>query len=299
MRFAIHGDEAIVDHRFTKVQEAFGRIEGATVIGAKVAGGEVHTIENPAERVQAGVPNLELVQMGKWYGGEAGGHIGFSPAAPLTAGDAIRLRDLLRGALAEHGLDYSAALIPTGPRSFINVVLVVFDTSDEEQTRSAFAVSKDARPEGGGARYGEYRAHIDFMDLCAQAYDFNDYAGRRLAETIKDALDPNGILMPGKQGIWPKRDAGGVVPIRRAGIARPLRPPRPLRARARLAGANTEDDAMSVLTVAGRQPDERQRRRRRSPTRSAMSGCVMPRTRCACVTSSRPIAISRISCGVS
>jgi 4-cresol dehydrogenase (hydroxylating) len=209
MRFAIHGDEAIVDHRFAKVQEAFARIEGATVLGSKVAGTDVHTIENPAERVQAGVPNLELVQMGKWYGGEAGGHIGFSPAAPLTSEDAVRLRDLLRPALAEHGLDYSAALIPTGPRSFINVVLVVFDTSDEEQTRSAFAVSKELVPKAAALGYGEYRAHIDFMDLCSQAYDFNDYAGRRLAETIKDALDPNGILMPGKQGIWPKRLRGG------------------------------------------------------------------------------------------
>jgi 4-cresol dehydrogenase (hydroxylating) len=26
----------------------------------------------------------------------------------------------------------------------------------------------------------------------------------RLTETIKDALDPNGILSPGKQGIWPR-----------------------------------------------------------------------------------------------
>jgi hypothetical protein len=26
-----------------------------------------------------------------------------------------------------------------------------------------------------------------------------------VAETIKDALDANGILMPGKQGIWPRR----------------------------------------------------------------------------------------------
>jgi 4-cresol dehydrogenase (hydroxylating) len=27
----------------------------------------------------------------------------------------------------------------------------------------------------------------------------------RLHETIKDAVDPHGILSPGKSGIWPKR----------------------------------------------------------------------------------------------
>ena len=64
MRFAIHGDEAIVDHKFAKVQEAFGRIEGAPSSARRSPGSQVHTIENPAERVQAGVPNLELVQMG-------------------------------------------------------------------------------------------------------------------------------------------------------------------------------------------------------------------------------------------
>ena len=42
------------------------------------------------------------------------------------------------------------------------------------------------------------------MDLVARQFDFNDHALLRLQETIKDALDPNGILAPGKSGIWPE-----------------------------------------------------------------------------------------------
>ena len=43
------------------------------------------------------------------------------------------------------------------------------------------------------------------MDLAAAQYDFNDHALMRLSGTIKTALDPNGILSPGKQGIWPAK----------------------------------------------------------------------------------------------
>jgi hypothetical protein len=43
------------------------------------------------------------------------------------------------------------------------------------------------------------------MDEVASTFDFNEGALMRLNETLKRAIDPNGILAPGKQGIWPKR----------------------------------------------------------------------------------------------
>jgi 4-cresol dehydrogenase (hydroxylating) len=204
MRFALYGDEAVVDHRFAKIKAAFERIPGAEVWGTKCAPADIPNLEHPVERVQGGVPSLDLNQMTAWYGGEEGGHIGFSPVAPLTGRDATALRDLLRGMVQEAGLDYIAALIPINARSFVHVTLIIFDTKDEAQARAAYDVAKRLVRDAAKLGYGEYRAHLDFMDLAQEQYSFGDHAYRRFCETIKDALDPNGILSPGKQGIWPR-----------------------------------------------------------------------------------------------
>jgi 4-cresol dehydrogenase (hydroxylating) len=42
------------------------------------------------------------------------------------------------------------------------------------------------------------------MDTAASAYSFNNHALLRFHETLKDAVDPNGILSAGRYGIWPR-----------------------------------------------------------------------------------------------
>jgi 4-cresol dehydrogenase (hydroxylating) len=54
------------------------------------------------------------------------------------------------------------------------------------------------------AGYGDYRAPPLLQDDVADQYAFNNHALRRFNETMKDAIDPNGILSPGRGGIWPK-----------------------------------------------------------------------------------------------
>jgi 4-cresol dehydrogenase (hydroxylating) flavoprotein subunit len=211
MRFAIYGHEEIVDAKFKRVQEAFGRIEGAEVWGKKYSPDEYDTIEHPAEKVEIGIPNLDINTMTGWYGGEEGGHVAFSPAAPMTGTSAVEVCGLLRDRIEKKAnLDYLAALLPINARCFIHITMVIFDTKNERQVRGAYDASKLLVREAGELGYGEYRAHLDFMDLAADQYSFENHSYKRFTETIKDALDPNGILMPGRHGIWPKamREAG-------------------------------------------------------------------------------------------
>jgi 4-cresol dehydrogenase (hydroxylating) flavoprotein subunit len=211
MRFALYGDEAVVAHRYEKIRKAFEKaIPGCDLRGQTYTPDQFATIENPSERVQAGVPNLDLNAMTAWYGGEEGGHIGFSPIAPLTGVDAAKVRDLMRGMVEAAGLDYIAAIIPLTSRSLTHVTMIIFDTKNQEQVAAAYDVARRLVEEAGKLGYGEYRAHLDFMDVAADQYGFNDHAYRRFNETIKDALDPNGILSPGKQSIWPKRFREGL-----------------------------------------------------------------------------------------
>ncbi|MGH7075353.1 MAG: FAD-binding oxidoreductase [Stellaceae bacterium] len=202
-RFALYGREAIVDLQFKMVEEAFAKVPGARVFGRKYEGARMAETVPSQDRVQAGIPGLDILEMVKWYGAEEGGHLDFSPVARLTGPDVMAQSRLVRRVVEEFGFDYMAGFIAM-PRSVLQICLLCFDKKDPAQVDHAFAACKALVRECGKAGFGEYRAHLEVMDLVAEQYGFNGHALRRFNERLKDALDPDGILSPGKQGIWPK-----------------------------------------------------------------------------------------------
>jgi 4-cresol dehydrogenase (hydroxylating) flavoprotein subunit len=156
----------------------------------------------PMELSGAGVPSVLALQMINWHGGR-GGHLGFSPVLPQDGALALKQFRNTRARYEEFGQDYFGTFY-LGDRHMTNVNMMAFDRDDADMTgkaRALFAaLIKDAAADG----YAEYRTHLSYMDDVAGTFNFNNHALRAFNERVKDAIDPNGILAPGKSGIWPK-----------------------------------------------------------------------------------------------
>jgi 4-cresol dehydrogenase (hydroxylating) len=156
----------------------------------------------PIERSGAGVPSTLSLQIVNWRGGR-GGHVGFSPVMPPDGKLALAQFHKMKKRFDQFGFDYYSSFT-IGERHINNINLIIYDRDDKAMTQAARDLFNTMVADAAKDGYGEYRTHLSFMQPVADSYDFNNHAMRRLNETLKDVLDPNGILAPGKNGIWPK-----------------------------------------------------------------------------------------------
>ena len=174
-----------------------------------------------------GIPSIDELTWVDWK--PNGSHIAFSPIAPVTgrmraaAGsrscrsrlllmwhpwalgdDAAAQFEMTQRLCDKYGLDLIADFI-IGMREMHHIVEIVFDREDAEMRRKVHLCLKEMIDEGAAKGWGEYRTHLAIMDQVAGTYSFNNNINMRMNETIKDAMDPKGILTPGKNGVWPKK----------------------------------------------------------------------------------------------
>lgn len=197
--FALYGTEVKVNDSWKRIQKAVQAIPGIELHSRAYRPGD--EILHPRDQSQAGIPSLNEFGLVNWRG--SGGHIDLSPVGPMTGEHARTINELVRNEIHNFGFDHLCGFYCEA-RVFRFVNTLVFRKNDAEEMRKVrelFAVLVDKLAEKG---YGEYRTHIAYMEQVARTFDYNDHAMLKFQEAIKDAIDPQGIIAPGKSGIWPK-----------------------------------------------------------------------------------------------
>lgn len=208
-----YGPAKALQAQWEYAKEQFGRIPGATFVdGPLVKLPLTEEQKKTAHLVEFGIPNLTIFAMGarnENTPNPTNGHQWFSPIIPRSGEAVFEANKVFSQAGKDHGLPVPPFSIPFcfWERSFVFLFgfPVTHDVEKNKKTRAAFVQLVKIAAEHG---WGEYRTAPAYQDLIMSTYSYNNNALLRFHERLKDAIDPNGILSPGRYGIWPRHLRG-------------------------------------------------------------------------------------------
>lgn len=201
-RFALYGSRGLVDAGLASARTRLGAVAGVELDATIVAGDDLAGLVNHDQRVQRGIAADQLGDPARLPFGTNFAHLDFSPVVPQVGTALVAAERLMAAHYTACQLSFSGGILLRG-RSAIIISTTFFDASDEAMTASVYR-SYDQLVEIFAAHGAlPYRTNLDGMDVIAGHLAFGDNALPRFLSTLKDAVDPGGIIQPGKSGIWP------------------------------------------------------------------------------------------------
>jgi 4-cresol dehydrogenase (hydroxylating) flavoprotein subunit len=190
---ALYGAPQQIDVNWGIVKGAF-EAAGGTIVTEEEAG------DNPVFRYRAdlmkGKPNLQEFGLYNWRGG--GGSTWFAPVSQAKGSETGKQMVMAKRILDKYGFDYVGEFI-VGWRDMHHIIDLLFDRTDPEEMTKANDCYLELLKAFSDEGYGTYRTSTAHMDEVAEVYG---PVQKEINRKIKNALDPNGIIAPGKSGIY-------------------------------------------------------------------------------------------------
>lgn len=173
----------------------------------QAVGGEPITEENAsggASVVLDFIKNLMTNQMSLedfgLFNYRGGGIAWYAPVVPTRGSDALKCATICKSVLEEFGFDYIGGfMMGYSGRHCDAAIALTFDRNNPEEMKRAYECSDKLISITAEAGYALYRASTAFMKKTAEVYGPEQ---SHINRQIKRALDPKGILSPGKSGIY-------------------------------------------------------------------------------------------------
>ncbi|KAJ1329849.1 4-cresol dehydrogenase (hydroxylating) flavoprotein subunit [Microdochium nivale] len=214
-RFGLYGPKRVVQAHFDEAKEMLcqtvpqGELTGHLFAGEKGALLDAASVPLEHGNVLACVPSLISLPLMSWPVTNDKGKPAHGDYAPIIPAQGKRVLDWVRvskPAYEAAGLELMTDFF-MHEKHIILTSMYTYDQQDPVQRHNVhqlyYALHEEAKAKG----YGMFRGNIQHMDEIASLNDFNNHAYMRLIQKIKNAVDPNGVLSPGKQGIWPQKYA--------------------------------------------------------------------------------------------
>ena len=182
------------------IQEAFGQIPGAKFFTNEDRPRPSDAARTSCTTATRSTPASRLDELKLLDFVPNGGHIAFSPG--LRAGRRGRPAavEMVRSRADEYVKDYAAQFI-IGLREMHHICLFLYDTRrtpSRDDTLRALQATGRARPPRPAT--ASTAPTTPSWTTSWRTFNWGDGALLKFHETIKDALDPNGIIAPGKSG---------------------------------------------------------------------------------------------------
>ncbi|KAJ5654895.1 hypothetical protein N7490_001898 [Penicillium lividum] len=200
--FSLYGSVEMLPALLKTIQRAFSTIPGVKIEWREFSGSPGRTITTAQikeeEIPHSGIPTLAPLGIINSRSEKGGGHIDYSPIIPPSGRELYAWYLTAKQRTIDAKFDFFADF-HVYPRYVVGIELMIYTLGEEARIHE---LCRNLLHDGAEQGHMEYRTHVRYMDQVAAKLDFNNSAFKRFTGLMKNVLDPNGVLSPGKSGIW-------------------------------------------------------------------------------------------------